>query len=88
MIALTILPLTVEIYILKNVLKTRNTVSNAKSSTSTLFQLGITIFNNFLILDINIASTLPLPPFYKIYNIYFYFFIIFLAWFKFKLLCI
>jgi hypothetical protein len=52
-------------YILKNVLNTRNTVNNARSSTSTDFQLGITIFNNFLILEKNIASTLPLPPFYN-----------------------
>lgn len=56
-------------YILKNVLNTKNTVNNAKSSTSTDFQLGITIFNNFLILEKNIASTLPFPPFYNKYNI-------------------
>jgi hypothetical protein len=54
-------------YILKNVLNTKNTVN--KSSILTDFQLGITISNNFLILEKNIASTLPFPHFYNKYNI-------------------
>lgn len=48
---------------LKNVLRTRKTVKRARSRTSTVFQLGITILRSFLILEKKTASTFPFPPF-------------------------
>lgn len=48
---------------LKNVLNTKNTVKSNRSTISGEVQLGMTIFINFLILLINMASTFPFPPF-------------------------
>jgi len=53
---------------LRNVLSTRKTVSRQMSRTSWHFQVGMTIFSNFLILLKKTESTCPLPPFFTFLN--------------------
>lgn len=81
MIALTIFPFTAAKYMLKNVLRTRKTVSSDKSKTSVHFHVGITILSNFLILERKTASTLPFPAYHEGK---YYFFLVGILNFEFK----